>query len=132
MMDADQFSRWMGIQINHVTEGSAELSMTVRAEMVNGFGVCHGGITYSFADSALAFACNGQGRLTMSTDNSIHYAKPVQVGDRLTARAVEISAGSRIAHYQVAVYRDKEVVAHFQGTVYRSGKYHAQAKPPTD
>lgn len=93
--------------------------------MLNGFGVCHGGVTYSLADSALAFASNGHGTVTMSVNNSISYPVAVSEGDVLTAVAQQESAGSRIAFFKVDVRNQNDVaVAHFRGTVYRTSKPH--------
>ena len=92
MMDRDAFSQWLGIDVVEIRPNAATVRMTVREEMVNGFGVCHGGITFSLADSALAFASNTHGRLTMSIENSITYPKSVSPGDVLTARAEQESA----------------------------------------
>lgn len=121
MMERDAFSRWLGITVRTVRPRGATITMTVRPEMVNGFGVSHGGIVYSLADSALAFASNSQGCVTVSIENSITYPFPVQVGDELTAIADEESATNRLGFYRVTVQRkDGETVALFRGTVYRT------------
>jgi acyl-CoA thioesterase len=99
--------------------------LTVRDDMVNGFGVCHGGVTFSLADSALAFASNTHGRVTVSIENSITYPKRVSVGDVLTAVAEEESATNRLAFYRVTVLRSddpSDVVALFRGTVYKTNQ----------
>ena len=87
MMAKDAFSQWLGIDVVDIRPNGATVRMTVREEMVNGFGVCHGGIAFSLADSALAFASNTHGRITMSIENSITYPKRVLVGDVLIAVA---------------------------------------------
>ena len=93
----------------------------VRDEMLNGFGICHGGVTFAVADSALAFASNTHGRVTVSVENTIAYPAPVRAGDTLTAVAEEETAGERLAFYRVTVRRqDATVVALFRGTVYRT------------
>ncbi len=71
--------------------------------MLNGFGVCHGGVTFALADSALAFASNTHGRLSMSVENGISYVAPVALGDVLTAMATEEGVGGRLAFYRVTV-----------------------------
>ena len=76
MMAHDEFSRWLGISVLEIAPRRSTCRMTVRPEMGNGFGVCHGGITYSIADSALAFASNTHGRVTLSVENGISYAAP--------------------------------------------------------
>ena len=99
----------------------ATVAMRVRDEMVNGFGVSHGGIVYSLADSALAFASNTHGRVTVSIENSITYPHPVKVGDELVAVAEEESASNRLGYFRVTVKRsDGTVVALFRGTVYKT------------
>ena len=122
MLARDAFSQWLGITLLQVAPGSACIAMTVRDDMVNGFGVCHGGVTFSLADSALAFASNTHGRVTVSIDNSITYPAAVHVGDFLTAQAEQESASKRLAFYRVTVRRDQEAVALFRGTVYRTDK----------
>jgi len=121
MMAADAFSRWLGIKILAVGPRQATVAMRVRDEMVNGFGVSHGGIVYSLADSALAFASNTHGRVTVSIENSITYPHPVKVGDELVAVAEEESASNRLGYFRVTVKRsDGTIVALFRGTVYKT------------
>lgn len=120
MMARDAFSRWLGIKVQSVRPHQATVSMTVRGEMVNGFGVAHGGIVYSLADTALAFAANTHGRVTVAIENAISYPKAVHVGDELVAEATEESASNRLAYYSVTVWRSDEKVALFRGTVYRT------------
>jgi acyl-CoA thioesterase len=123
MYDNDHFSQWLGISIIDRGAGHCQIQMTVREEMSNGFGVTHGGITYSFADSALAFACNSQGVKSMSIETSISHTAPVRPGDVLTATAREVSLKNKIAIYDIPVENQNgETVALFKGTVYRSSK----------
>ena len=123
MYKNDLFSRWLGIDIVEKGIGKSKLIMTIREEMVNGFGIAHGGITYSLADSALAFACNTQGRESMSIETSISHTKPCHIGDVLTAEAIEESLSYKIAIYHISVKnQDNETVALFKGTVYRTNK----------
>ena len=123
MYKNDLFSRWLGIDIVEKGIGKSKLIMTIREEMVNGFGIAHGGITYSLADSALAFACNSQGRESMSIETSISHTKPCHIGDVLTAEAIEESLSYKIAIYHISVKnQDNETVALFKGTVYRTNK----------
>ena len=125
MMAKDAFSQWLGIDVVDIRPNSATVRMTVREEMVNGFGVCHGGIAFSLADSALAFASNTHGRLTVSIENSITYPKAISPGDVLTASAIEESATNRLGFFRVTVRRaDEEIVALFRGTVYKTHKAH--------
>lgn len=125
MLADDAFSRWLGIEVVELAPRTATLRMRVRGEMLNGFGVCHGGVTFSLADSALAFASNTHGRVTMSVENAIGYPAPAREGDVLTARAVEESANGPLAFYRVDVTKENGMaVAHFRGTVYRTKRVH--------
>lgn len=128
MLAADAFSRWLGLEVAEIAPRRAVLRMTVRADMLNGFGVCHGGVTFSLADSALAFASNTHGRVTMSVENAIGYPAPAREGDVLTATAVEESANGPLAFYRVDVTNaEGSAVAHFRGTVYRTKRAHRAA-----
>jgi acyl-CoA thioesterase len=120
MMAKDTFSQWLGIELIDVRPNGAAVRLVVRDDMLNGFGVCHGGVTFSLADSALAFASNTHGKVTVSIENSITYPKKIVAGDVLTATAVQESASSRLAFFRVAVARGDEIVALFRGTVYRT------------
>lgn len=121
MVARDEFSRWLGITVVETAPRRSVCRMTVRTEMTNGFGVCHGGVTYALADSALAFACNTHGRVTMAIENSIGYPAVVSVGDVLTATAVEETATNRLGFYSVKVTNQGgTVVATFRGTVFRT------------
>ena len=126
MMAKDAFSQWLGIAIIDVKPNACTVWMRVRDEMVNGFGVSHGGIVFSLADSALAFASNTHGRVTVSIDNSITYPAPIHPGDELTAIAEQESASSRLAFFRVTVRNQRaETVGLFKGTVYRTSRDHA-------
>jgi len=125
MMEHDAFSRWLGLDVTHVAPNAATVRMTVRPEMVNGFGVCHGGIAFSLADSALAFASNTHGRITVAIENSIRYPAPIMPGDVLTATAVQEGESRRLAFFSVTVRKgDGSVVGLFRGTVYRTSREH--------
>ncbi len=125
MYDNDPFSKWLGIQVSDVEPHRAVCSMTVREEMLNGFGVTHGGVAYSLADSAFAFASNTVGVVSVSIDNSISYPAPVRAGDELKATAELRTSANRIATYDVNVVNQEDsVVALFRGTVYRTKKEH--------
>lgn len=126
MMARDAFSQWLGIEVLSVEPGRATVRMTVRPEMLNGFAVAHGGIAFALADSALAFASNTCGVVTMTLESTVFYATPVKAGDVLTAVAEEVSAGRRVALYDVIVTRaDGTRVAYVRGTVYRTKQTHA-------
>ncbi|OQP50331.1 phenylacetic acid degradation protein PaaD [Niastella yeongjuensis] len=120
MMSKDYFSQWLGIERLEEKEGFCKLRMTVRPEMCNGFGIAHGGISYSFADSALAFASNSHGRQAVSIETSISHLKPLMAGDVIIATAEEKSRSNKIAIYDVRVEKEKgELAALFKGTVFR-------------
>lgn len=123
MYENDPFSLWLGIERMEVAVGACVLRLTVRSEMLNGFAIAHGGITYSLADSCLAFASNSHGIQAMSVETSISHTKPVKEGDVLTATAQEMSLSNRIGIYHINVTNQRgETVALFKGTVYRTGK----------
>ena len=125
MLANDAFSRWLAVEVLDVRPGGVTLRMNVRPEMTNGFGVCHGGVTFAFADSALAFASNTGGKVTVSIENSMTYPAPVQLGDVLTADAEQEATSRRLAYYRVRVTReDGAVVALFRGTVYQTERDH--------
>ncbi|SMO78471.1 PaaI family thioesterase [Gracilimonas mengyeensis] len=125
MLSNDPFSQWMGIEVKASEPGYCKLSMKVREEMTNGFGVCHGGITFSLADSALAFASNSRGSVSLALENNINYTKKVQVDDILFAETEELQNGRTIGVYKVRVTNQHEdLIAEFRGTVYRTGQKH--------
>lgn len=121
MMDKDAFSQWMGVQVDEIREGFCQLSLTIKEEMVNGFLIAHGGISYSLADSALAFAANSYGKQAVSIETSISHTRPTKIGDRLTATCTELNRGKTIGIYQVIVTNQEDKkVAIFKGTVHIS------------
>lgn len=123
MIARDAFSRWLGIEVLAIAPRRSTCRLTVREEMVNGFGVTHGGIAFSLADSAFAFACNTSGTVTVSIENSITYPAPVAVGDVLTAVAREDASSGRLGYYSAEVTNQRgEVVALFRGTAFRTSK----------
>lgn len=123
MMKDDLFSQWLGIEVLAVKEGYSQIKMTVRKEMINGFGIVHGGIAFSLADSAFAFACNNRNNLSVALDTSINFTKPVHVGDELTAEAKEIHNGKSTGLYHITITNQRNhIVAIFKGTCFRTGK----------
>jgi acyl-CoA thioesterase len=122
MMSRDAFSQWLGIEVLEVRPRGATIRMRVRDDMLNGFGVCHGGALFSLADSALAFASNTHGRVTVSIENTVTYPAAIRAGDELTAVAIEESATRRLAFFRVEVRRDGAIVSIFRGTVYDTEK----------
>ena len=123
MFDQDAFSQWLGIKIVEVSEGNCQLQMPVRSEMLNGFQIAHGGIAYSLADSALAFASNSHGRKSLSVETSISHTVSVKEGNVLTAATEELSLSDKIGVYLITLTnQDNQEVAYFKGTVYRTSK----------
>jgi acyl-CoA thioesterase len=123
MFDKDPFSQWMGMELVSVGEGSCVLRMQVRNEMLNGFGVAHGGITFSLADSAFAFACNSSGRHTVSIHCTIEHIAAVYENDELVATATEEHLGNTISNYAISIRKqDGSTVAHFRGVAFRKQK----------
>ena len=120
MYKHDAFSQWLGIQVLDTGPGCCVLQMTVRSDMLNGFGIAHGGITYSLADSALAFASNSHGRQTVSIETSISHTCKIKEGDVLTAVAHEENLGNTIGIYAIEIRNTEgKIAALFKGTVFR-------------
>ena len=122
MFDNDAFSNWLGIVIEDISVGSCKLSLTVRKEMLNGFGIAHGSISYALADSALAFASNSHGKQSVSIDTSINHIESLKEGDVITAVANENAKKNKFGFYTVTVKKEDVLIALFKGTVYRSDR----------
>lgn len=116
MWSTDRASPGLGMCLDSVGPGEATLTMTVRDDMLNGHGICHGGFVFALADSAFAFACNSHNRLAVAQTNQITYLEPGQLGEQLTARAREIALRGRTGITDVEVTGgDGRVVAQFRG-----------------
>src|SRR3954463_3374905 len=123
MLDEDKFSQWLGIEKIVVEQGHCILKMKIREEMINGFGIAHGGIAFSFADSALAFASNAYGRLSVALECSISYPVALNVGDEITCEAKEFSLTKKTGTYLIEITNQKnQKVAFFKGMVFRTSK----------
>lgn len=123
MMQTDYFSQWMGVQILDVKEGYSKIQITLRKEMLNGFGIAHGGVTFALADSAFAFACNSDGKITVALDVSISFPKAGKEGDTLTAEAKQINKTNKTGLYLIEVKNQhNELVALFKGTCFKTEK----------
>jgi acyl-CoA thioesterase len=124
MMAKDTFSRWLGIEVIETGPGISKLKMTITKNMLNGFEIAHGGITYSLADSAMAFASNSHGKKVVSIETSISHLVSLFEGDEIIAEAKEENCSNKIGVYSIKVYKasDKSIVALFKGTVYRTSK----------
>lgn len=120
MYDADRASQGLGIRLVSVAPGQASMTMTVRADMLNGHKTCHGGFLFSLADSAFAFACNSRNQITVASGCSIDFLAPAFEGDVLTATAAEYSLAGRTGVYDVHVTnQDGKRLAVFRGRSYR-------------
>ena len=116
MWDGDAASKWFGMELVEIDEARAVMSLTVEAHHANGHGICHGGVTYSLADSAFAFACNSRNQSTVAQFNQITYLAPAKVGDKLTATAKEVSISGRNGIYDVTVTNQNGTrIAEFRG-----------------
>ncbi len=125
MLSNDFFSQWLGIECVNITQGNCELKMKVRKEMLNGFGILHGGVIFSLADSVLAFAANSYGKISLTIEANISFLESVSENDELFARATEIGSTNKLGIYDVLVYKKPEQkIALFRGTVYRTSQNH--------
>ncbi len=123
LLEKDLFSKWLGIEVLEIKEGYCKIKIIIRNEMVNGFGIVHGGVTFSLADSAFAFACNNRNNLSVALDTSINFMKPAHVGDVLTAEAKEIHNGKSTGLYQIFITNQNDhLIALFKGTCFRTNK----------
>lgn len=119
MWGNDLASRGLGMTIEVIEPGCAEACFEVRPNMVNGYGVCHGGYIFTLADSAFAFACNTYNLITVAASASIEFVRPARLGDKLLATARERNRGGRTGIYDIEVTnQDDEVVAIFRGRSY--------------
>ncbi len=123
MMDKDYFSKWMNVELLDIGPGHCTLSMQVRKEMLNGFGIIHGGVSFALADSALAFAANSHGRLSVSIRATMTYTNPATTGEVIIAEATEQHLGNKTATYDIQVEKDDgSPICLLRGTVYRTSQ----------
>ena len=123
MLNQDTFSNWLGIEVLEVRAGYCKEQITIRNEMLNGFHIAHGGIAYSLADSALAFASNTYGIQCVSIETSISHVLKVELNDVLIAEGMEVYRGKKTAIYEVRVQnQNNDLVALFKGTVFITQK----------
>ncbi|MFG6440405.1 hydroxyphenylacetyl-CoA thioesterase PaaI [Roseateles sp. LKC17W] len=123
MLADDAASRMLGLQIIEIAPGRAVATMTVRADMLNGFGICHGGLIATLADSAFAFACNSRNALTVASGFGIDILKSARLGDALTATATETSLAGRTGLYDITVTNQHgDLIAVFRGRSHRLGE----------
>ena len=120
MFALDRASQAMGMRIARVGPGHAELTMTVRADMLNGHAICHGGFIFTLADSAFAFACNSYNLTTVASGCSIDFLAPAREGDVLTAIGQERNVSGRTGVYDIEVRNQTgNTIALFRGKSYR-------------
>ena len=123
MTNRDQFTKWLGLEIETIETGYCKLHYIVRKDMLNGFENIHGGILFSASDSAFAFACNSHGIMTVALDVSISFTRPVKEGEILNVEAREVHLGNKTGVYDIRTTNEQgEIVALFKGTAYRTGK----------
>lgn len=121
MLQNDAFSQWLNVNVEAIDLGTCTLKATIHDQMLNGFNILHGGISYSLADSALAFASNSYGHKCVSIETSISHIRPALVGDTLSAKAIERHRGKSVGIYEVVVTnQDGKNIALFKGTVHIS------------
>lgn len=121
MLERDRFTRWLGLEIDEISAGYCKLHYTIREDMLNGFDSVHGGILFSAADSAFAFACNSHGRITVALDVSIAFTRPAKTGDKLEVEAKEVYLGNKTGVYDIrTTNQEGKLVALFKGTAYRT------------
>jgi acyl-CoA thioesterase len=120
MYELDDAARALGVVLDEISPGRSRMSMTVREDMVNSHGICHGGMIFSLADCAFAYSCNSYNRTTVAAGATIDYVSPAHLGDRLTAIAEERATSGRTGIYDVRVAdQDGKSIACFRGRSYR-------------
>jgi len=119
----DAFSQWMGVELVDVKENYCLIKMPIKSEMINGLKTVHGGVTFSLADSALAFSSNTKGDAAVALNCYINFMKAVRLGDTLSAESILLNETRKTAVYEISVKnQDEELMASFRGTVYKIGK----------
>jgi acyl-CoA thioesterase len=123
MMETDYCTQWLGATPVFIKEGHCQLKMTVRKEMLNGHGILHGGIAFTFADSAFAFAANSFGRVAVSINSNMIFSKAAQLGETIFAEAKPLNITHKTADFDVDITNENgDIYYRFRGTVYRSSK----------
>ncbi len=123
MIKRDHFSKWLGLEIDEIGLGYCKLHYTVKRDMLNGFERIHGGVLFSAADSAFAFACNSHGIITVALDVSITFTNPAKEGDVLYVEVKELHLGNKTGLYDIRTTNTEgQLVCLFKGTAYRTGK----------
>ncbi len=117
----DNFARWLGVEVISSKPGYAKIKMTIRKDMINSFGSCHGGVTFAFAQTALAFASNNYGNIEVALETSMAFTSPIFEGDEIIAETNEESRKNKVSVYTIDVKKtDGTKVGVFRGSVYRT------------
>ncbi len=122
MLENDNFSKWLGIKLIKTSVGYCKLNCKVKKDVLNGFGIAHGGFTYSIADSALAFASNSTGFKSLSIETSISHIKKITENELVIVEAKLLHENSKFGYYEINLSCKKETIALFKGTVYKTDK----------
>jgi len=123
LLEKDAFSKWLGLENIDVSLGHCSFNYTIKPDMMNGLGTVHGGVLFSAADSALAFASNSTDNLSVALEVSISFTKAVRLGEKLRVVADEIYSGKKTAVYDIKTFNESdELICFFKGTVFRTGK----------
>ena len=123
MFDQDCFSQWMNIKLIEVRENYCLIEMPIKKEMINGLKTVHGGVTFAFADSALAFSSNNSGDAAVALNCIINFTKAGKEGDTFRAESILVNETRKTAVYDIKITnQNEELVAKFVGTVYKIGK----------
>ena len=119
----DNFANWLGVEVLESTPGYAKIKMKIRKDMINSFGSCHGGVTFAFAQTALAFASNNYGNIEVALETSMAFTSPLFEGDEIIAETNEESRKNKVAVYTISVYKtDGTKAGVFRGSVYRTNR----------
>lgn len=110
MLETDAFSQWLGLVVDEIGEGYCRLHYTVKPDMLNGFGIVHGGVVFSASDSAFAFACNSHGRVALALDVSITFTKSAKEDEVLTVEAKEVHLGNKTSVYDIITKNEHGVI----------------------
>lgn len=123
LFNQDAFSQWLGIEILEIKEKYCHIKMPVKAEMINGLKTVHGGVTFAFADSALAFSSNNTGEAAVALNCVINFTTAVRLGDTLFAESILLTETRKTGLYDISIKnQNDELVAGFRGTVYKINK----------
>lgn len=136
ILAGDHASRWMGIEVDRAEYGSAQIRMTLREEMLNGFGIAHGGMIFAFADTCFALACNDpagdDSTITVASGGDINFISSARRGQTLTAVGTVRARAGRSGVYDIQVTADGELVAEFRGRSRTIPNPARRAAPPAE